>query len=78
MHELSLCQTLIDHVEKEVERAGQKGRVVRLELRIGRLSGVCPDSLEFAFPEIAEAQLSAPPAAADMPMLHCSTESPVK
>jgi len=49
MHELSLCQTLIDHVEKEVERAGQKGRVVIVEVVVGRFSGVHPDSLRFAF-----------------------------
>lgn len=49
MHEISLCEALIDQVEKEVERCGQGGRVVGVEVVIGRLSGVHPDSLRFAF-----------------------------
>lgn len=53
MHELSIIEALIEQVEKEVRQSGQKGRVVRLELRIGRLSGVCPDSLLFAWELLA-------------------------
>ena len=34
---------------KELDRAGQHGRVLRLELSIGRLSGVNCDSIRFAF-----------------------------
>ena len=49
MHEISLCKALIDQVEKEVERCGPKGRVVGVEVVIGRLSGVHPASLRFAF-----------------------------
>ena len=40
MHELSIVEALIDQVGQELERAGQRGRVLRLELSIGRLSGV--------------------------------------
>ncbi len=49
MHELSIVQALIEQVEREVRRAGQPGRVVKLGLTIGRFSGVCPESLRFAF-----------------------------
>ena len=49
MHELSIVEALIDQVRTELDRAGQQGRVLRLELSIGRLSGVNPDSVRFAF-----------------------------
>ena len=48
MHELSIVQTLIEQVEQEVQRSGQEGQVTRLELVIGRLSGVNSDSIRFA------------------------------
>jgi hydrogenase nickel incorporation protein HypA/HybF len=49
MHEMSIVQALIEQVEGEIERAGQTGRVTRLELAIGTLSGVHADSIRFAF-----------------------------
>ena len=49
MHELSIVEALIEQVGREVRRAGQTGRVRRLELAIGRLSGVHCDSVRFAF-----------------------------
>lgn len=49
MHELSIAEALIEQVEREVERAGQVGRVTKIELSIGRLTGVHADSLLFAF-----------------------------
>ena len=49
MHELSIVETLIPQVEKEVLESGKRGRVVRLDLVIGRLSGVNVDSIRFAF-----------------------------
>jgi hydrogenase nickel incorporation protein HypA/HybF len=53
MHELSIAQALIEQVQREMRRAGHKGRVARLELAVGRLSGVHCDSLRFAFELIA-------------------------
>jgi Zn finger protein HypA/HybF involved in hydrogenase expression len=38
---MSIVQALIEQVESEIERAGQTGRVTRLELAIGTLSGSC-------------------------------------
>lgn len=49
VHELSIVEALIEQVERELERSGRGARVVRLNLEIGRLSGVCPDSLRFAW-----------------------------
>ena len=53
MHELSIVEALIDQVGQELDRQGQQGRVLRLELSIGRLSGVNCDSVRFAFGLIA-------------------------
>lgn len=49
MHELSIVEALIDQVGRELDRAGHQGRVLRLELSIGRLSGVNCESIRFAF-----------------------------
>lgn len=54
MHELSIVESLIDQVEHELDRVERPGRVLRLELSIGRLSGVCPESIRFAFGLIAQ------------------------
>jgi hydrogenase nickel incorporation protein HypA/HybF len=55
MHELSIVEALIEQVQREVERSGRaptgdwSGRIRRLDLSVGRLSGVSCDSLRFAF-----------------------------
>jgi hydrogenase nickel incorporation protein HypA/HybF len=46
---MSIVEALIEQVQREIERSGQVGRVTRLDLVIGRLSGVNPDSIRFAF-----------------------------
>jgi len=53
MHELSIVEALIEQVEKEVEHSGQSGRVVHVELVIGRLSGVSCDSIRFVLQLLA-------------------------
>jgi hydrogenase nickel incorporation protein HypA/HybF len=58
MHELSIAQALIDQVEREVRRAGQSGRVLRLELAVGRLSGVHCESLRFGFDLISRGTIA--------------------
>jgi hydrogenase nickel incorporation protein HypA/HybF len=45
MHELSITQGVIDGVCEAVP----DGRVIRVTLEIGRLSGVVPDSVRFCF-----------------------------
>lgn len=49
MHELSIVQALLEQVAEEVDHAGQRGRVVSLQLVIGRLSGVHADAIRFGF-----------------------------
>jgi len=46
---MSIVQALIEQVEAEVEKSGQSGRVVGLDLVVGRLSGVNVDSIRFAY-----------------------------
>ncbi len=49
MHELAIAEALIEQVGAELERAGQRGAVKRLDVAVGRLSGVHCDCLRFAF-----------------------------
>jgi len=49
MHELAIVSALIEQVRQEIDRAGAAGRVTRVDLVVERFSGVCPDSLQFAF-----------------------------
>jgi hydrogenase nickel incorporation protein HypA/HybF len=57
VHEVSIVEALIDQVRREVEQSGHDGRVTRLELVVGRLSGVSVDSLRFAFEMLAPGTL---------------------
>ncbi len=57
MHEVSIVEALIEQVEGEVTRAGASGKVTRLGLSIGRLSGVQVDSIRFAFELLAPGTL---------------------
>lgn len=57
MHELSIAEALIEQVEREVRRAGSKGRVSKVELSIGQLSGVHHESLKFALDLLATGTL---------------------
>jgi hydrogenase nickel incorporation protein HypA/HybF len=49
LHELSIVEALIEQVQAEIRRSGHEGRVVHLDIVIGRLSGVNADSVRFAF-----------------------------
>jgi hydrogenase nickel incorporation protein HypA/HybF len=53
MHEFSIVQALIGQVDREIEKSGSRGRVMAVELVIGRLSGVHADALRFAFEVLA-------------------------
>ncbi|MBN2885925.1 MAG: hydrogenase maturation nickel metallochaperone HypA [Chromatiaceae bacterium] len=54
MHELSICEALLDEVERLARAQGAR-RVGRIVLRIGPLSGVEPALLRQAFPLAAAA-----------------------
>ena len=49
MHELSVCQALIEQVER-VARENDASRVVSIVISVGPLSGVEPQLLEHAYP----------------------------
>lgn len=49
MHELAICQALIEQIETIVHRH-EASEAKRIELRIGPLSGVEPQLVEQAFP----------------------------
>ena len=51
MHELALAQSILGIVEQYVP-AAQAAAVARVRVRVGALSGVVPDSLEFCFDAI--------------------------
>jgi hydrogenase nickel incorporation protein HypA/HybF len=57
MHELAIAEALIEQVRRELDRAGQGGRVRRIDLSIGRLSGVNCDSVRFALGLLAPGTL---------------------
>ena len=48
MHELTIARSLIEIIEQECLTYGQ-AKVIKIELRLGKLSGIMPDSLRFAF-----------------------------
>jgi hydrogenase nickel incorporation protein HypA/HybF len=54
MHELSVCNALLDQVER-IAREQDAFRVTRIVLRIGPLSGIEPELLRRAYPLAAAA-----------------------
>ncbi len=48
MHELGIAQNILDIVRQSVPE-DQASAVKKIRIRVGRLSGIVPDSLEFCF-----------------------------
>jgi hydrogenase nickel incorporation protein HypA/HybF len=48
MHELSIAQSIVETVLHEAAAHGG-GRVTRVAVRVGEISGINPDALSFAF-----------------------------
>jgi hydrogenase nickel incorporation protein HypA/HybF len=48
MHELGIAQNILEIVQQAVPD-GQKPAVRKVRIRVGQLSGVVPDSLDFCF-----------------------------
>jgi hydrogenase nickel incorporation protein HypA/HybF len=57
MHELSIVEALIEQVGREVRRSGLPGKIRRVEISVGRFSGVNPGCLQFAFNLLSEKTL---------------------
>jgi hydrogenase nickel incorporation protein HypA/HybF len=53
MHELSIMQSALQQALTEARRAGA-ARVHEIRLRVGALSGVVPEALQFAFEALSE------------------------
>jgi hydrogenase nickel incorporation protein HypA/HybF len=49
MHEFSVARSLISVVLRELERLHARGRVARVFVTVGELSGVVPEALRLAF-----------------------------
>jgi hydrogenase nickel incorporation protein HypA/HybF len=82
MHELSVCNALLEQVER-VARSHRAEAVSRIVLRIGPLSGIEPQLLHRAWPLAAEgtlagaAELVVEPADVVVHCLQCKVESVV-
>jgi len=73
MHELSIALSILDLVEEEAER--QRGRIVAVHLKLGRLSGVVKDALTSAYEMAREGtpQAGTELVIEDVPLIaHCS------
>jgi hydrogenase nickel incorporation protein HypA/HybF len=52
MHELSIAQSILESAKSELIASPELGRLREIGVRVGALSGVLPDSLEFCFDAI--------------------------
>ena len=83
MHELSVCLSLLREVER-IARENNAGRVTRIVVTVGPLSGVEPDLLRNAYPlavagSIAEhAQFQVDVSEIVVKCSQCGAESPAK
>jgi hydrogenase nickel incorporation protein HypA/HybF len=49
MHESSIVESLIEQVVEELTAGGHAGPVTAVELEIGKMSGIHPEAIRFAF-----------------------------
>jgi hydrogenase nickel incorporation protein HypA/HybF len=54
MHEASIAQNVIDSVLLLIERGDVQGKIAKIYLRVGKLTAVVPDNLQFMFGVLAE------------------------
>ncbi len=57
MHELSLCESVMDILGEQARQAGA-GRVRSVRLVIGELSGVVEDAMRFAFEVVSKGTIA--------------------
>lgn len=57
MHELSITQSMLEVVLEHAQKASAKS-VVRIDLRIGRMSGIVDESIQFYFDFISRNTLA--------------------
>lgn len=84
MHEVALVEALLESVRDQVAQSGVRGRVRRVEVVIGRLSGVVPEAFRFAFevlsPDVLgpDCELTIQEVPAVCRCRHCGTETPLE
>ncbi|MBE3100577.1 MAG: hydrogenase maturation nickel metallochaperone HypA [Planctomycetes bacterium] len=82
MHELGIAQSIVESVRQAAEGHGG-GRVTRIGLRIGEMSGVNADALRFAFQmtaqdtELGQAELDVEEVSLTCHCPRCDVEFPV-
>jgi hydrogenase nickel incorporation protein HypA/HybF len=83
LHELSLTQNLIDIAEEYAHREGASA-IISITMKIGALSGVIPEAVEFAFDACSKGTLAD---GAKLEIMHvpaigrcrqCATESSIE
>lgn len=57
MHELSIAQSMLEIIEQEAAFFN-RSKVTIIRLRIGKLSGIVPDALRFAFEIISKGSVA--------------------
>lgn len=57
MHEVGIMQSAIHMAERQAREAGAQ-RILTLRLRVGAMSGVVPEALEFAFETLSRGTLA--------------------
>jgi len=53
MHELSLCENIINIIKRQ-SKEQSFSKVVKISLLVGDMSGASPESLSFCFPLVAK------------------------
>lgn len=57
MHEMSLCESILQIIEDEAQQQGFV-RVTRVRLEIGRLAGAVPEAMMFGFDAVTRGSLA--------------------
>ncbi len=84
MHELGIAQSILGIVEEAVPDPGDRARLKSVRVRVGRLSGVLADSLDFCFTALVDgtalsaARLAIEDVPARITCRSCSAEAEVE
>lgn len=54
MHEMSIAQHIIQIADEQLGKLDGPGELTRVNLKVGRLRGIIPESLEFCFSVLAK------------------------
>ena len=57
MHEMSLCQSMLDIIDRQAKKDGFR-RVLIVRIALGDYSGASEDALEFCFPVAAKGTIA--------------------